>query len=90
MPTTPKAQSPVQDATAQVQEFNESIVEASKKAAAEYLNLTEKAAESVVGFQRQLAAQTDIEWVSSLLDAQAQFTGDVTKVLVSSGRELLK
>jgi hypothetical protein len=90
MPTATKTQNPVQDATAQVQDFNESIVEASKKAAAEYLNLTEKAAESVAGFQRQLAAQTDIEWVSSLLDAQAQFTGDVTKVLVSSGHELLK
>jgi hypothetical protein len=35
-------------------------------------------------------AQTDIAWVASIATAQARFTGDVTKVLVSSGRELLK
>jgi hypothetical protein len=90
MTTATKTQSTVEDATAQVQELNERFVESSKKAAAEYLNLTEKAAQSIVGFQRQLAAQTDVEWVASLLEAQAQFTGDVTNVLVSSGRELLK
>ena len=90
MATAAKTQTAVSDATAQAQELNERLIEASKKAAAEYLNLTEKAAQSVVSFQRQVAAQTDVEWVASIIDAQAQFTGDVSKVLVSSGRELLK
>jgi hypothetical protein len=90
MATATKTQTAATDATAQVQELSERLVETSKKAAAEYLNLTEKAAQSVVDFQRQVAAQTDVEWVASIIDAQAQFTGDVSKVLVSSGRELLK
>ena len=90
MATAPKTQTTVEDATAQVQEITERVFEASKKAATEYLNLTEKAAQSVVGFQRQVAAQTDVEWVASLIDAQAQFTGEVSKVVVSTGRELLK
>jgi hypothetical protein len=90
MATAAKTQTAVSDATVQAQELNERLIEASKKAAAEYLNLTEKAAQSVVSFQRQVAAQTDVEWVASIIDAQAQFTGDVSKVLVSSGRELLK
>jgi hypothetical protein len=90
MATATKTQTAVQDATAQAQELTERLVESSKKAAAEYLNLTEKTAQSVVGFQRQVAAQTDVEWVASIIDAQAQFTGDVSKVLVSTGRELLK
>jgi hypothetical protein len=80
----------VQDASAQAQELAELWLETSKKAAAEYLTLTEKAAESVVGIQRQVAEQSEVEWVASLIQAQAKFTGDVTKVLVSSGRELLK
>jgi hypothetical protein len=80
----------IQDATTQAQELAEAWVETSKKAAGEYLTLTEKAAESVVGIQRQVAQQTEVEWVASLIEAQAKFTGDVTRVFVSSGRELLK
>jgi hypothetical protein len=90
MAATTKTQTAVADATAQVQEFSDRLVETSKKAAVEYLDLTEKAAQTVVDFQRQVAAQTDVEWVASIIDAQAQFTGDVSKVLVSSTRELLK
>jgi hypothetical protein len=91
MATATKTQTAaVQDATAQAQELTERFVETSKKAAGEYLTLTEKAAQSVVAFQRQVAEQTDVEWVSTVIDAQAKLTGDVTKVLVSTGRDLLK
>jgi hypothetical protein len=88
--TAPKTQTAVQDATAQAQELTERWVETSKKAAGEYLTLTEKTAQSVVDFQRQVAQQTDVEWVATVIDAQAKLTGDVTKVLVSTGRDLLK
>ena len=90
MATATKSQTTVQDATAQVQEISERIVEASKKVANEYLNLTEKTAQSIVGLQRQVAEQTDVEWVAAVIDAQAKFNADVTKVLVQNGRELLK
>jgi hypothetical protein len=82
--------SAVQEATAQAQELAERFVATSKKAANEYLTLTEDAAKSVAGLQRQAAEQTDVEWLASILEAQAKFTGDVTKVLVSTSRELLK
>ena len=91
MATATKTQAEtIQDATTQAQELAERFVETSKKAAAEYLTLTEKAAQSVVGIQRQVAAQTEVEWVAQIIEAQAKFTGDVTKVLVTNGRELLK
>ena len=91
MATATKTQTDaIQDATAQAQQIAERMVETSKKAAGEYLTLTEKAAQSVVGIQRQLAAQTEVEWVAQIIEAQAKFTGDVTKVLVTNGRELLK
>src|SRR3954462_13008640 len=90
MATTTKTQTTVQDATAQVQEINERLVDASKKVANEYLNLTEKTAQSIVGVQRQVAEQTDVEWVAAVIEAQAKFTADVTKVVVSSTRDLLK
>ena len=91
MTTATKTQTDaIQDATAQAQQIAERFVETSKKAAGEYLTLTEKAAQSVVGMQRQFAAQTEVEWVAQIIEAQAKFTGDVTKVLVTNGRELLK
>jgi hypothetical protein len=91
MATATKTQTDaIQDATAQAQQIAERVLETSKKAAGEYLTLTEKAAESVVGLQRQIAAQTDVEWVASIIEAQAKFTGDVTQVVVASGRDLLK
>ena len=90
MATATKTQTAAQDATAQVQEITERLVEASKKVANEYLSLTEKTAQSIVGLQRQVAEQTDVEWVAAVIDAQAKFNADVTKVVVSSSRELLK
>ena len=90
MATATKTQTTVQDTTAQVQEIAERLVEASKTVANEYLNLTEKTAQSIVGLQRQVAQQTDVEWIAAVIDAQAKFNADVTKVVVSSGRELLK
>jgi hypothetical protein len=90
MATATKTHTAVQDATAQAQELTERWIETSKKAAGEYLTLTEKTAQSVVDFQRQVAEQTDIEWLSTVIGAQAKLTGDVTKVVVSTGRDLLK
>jgi hypothetical protein len=90
MATATKTETTVQDATAQVQEVTERLVEASKKVANEYLDLTEKTVQSIVGVQRQVAEQTDVEWVAAVIDAQAKFNADVTKVVVQSGRELLK
>jgi hypothetical protein len=90
MATATKTQTAVQDATAQAQELTERWIETSKKAAGEYLTLTEKTAQSVVDFQRQVAEQTDVEWVAAVIEAQAKFTADVTKVVVSSTRDLLK
>ena len=78
MATATKTQTDaIQDATAQAQEIAERWVETSKKAAGEYLTLTEKTTESFVGIQRQGAEQTDVEWLASHKEAQAKFTGDV-------------
>jgi hypothetical protein len=90
MPTAINPETAIQDATVRVQDLSEPFIGASKQVAGEYLNATEKAAKSVVELQRQVAAQTDIDWVASIANAQARFTADISKVLISSGRELVK
>jgi hypothetical protein len=90
MATATKTDNAVQDATARAHELNERLVDASKKVAAEYLDVTEKGVQSFVGLQRKVAEQTDVEWIASIADAHARFTADVSKVLIASGRELLR
>ena len=79
------------DATVErIRELNEQILDAGKKAGGAYLSAYEKALQSIADYQEQVAKQTDVEWVSTIVDAQARFTRELTKVFVSTGRELLK
>jgi hypothetical protein len=79
------------DATVErIRELNEQIIDAGKKAGGAYLSAYEKALQSIADYQEQVAKQTDVEWVSTIVDAQARFTRELTKVFVSTGRELLK
>jgi hypothetical protein len=73
-----------------IRELNEQILDAGKKAGGAYLSAYEKALQSIADYQEQVAKQTDVEWVSTIVDAQARFTRELTKVFVSTGRELLK
>ena len=74
MATATKTQTAVQDATAQAQELTERWIETSKKAAGEYLTLTEQAAQSVVEFQRQVAEHGDL-FAPVLTEGQALRVG---------------
>jgi hypothetical protein len=73
-----------------IRELNEQILDAGKKAGGAYLDAYEKALKSIADYQEQVAKQTDVEWVSTIVDAQARFTRELTKVYVSTGREFLK
>jgi hypothetical protein len=73
-----------------IRELNEQILDAGKKAGGAYLSAYEKALQSIADYQEQVAKQTDVEWVSTIVDAQARFTRELTKVVVSTGREFLK
>jgi hypothetical protein len=85
-----KTKSTVSDAAARGQEFTEQWVDASKKAATQYLDLAEQATKSVVSFHKQVAAQTDVEWVSAVVNAQAELADQVGRALVAGGRDLVK
>jgi hypothetical protein len=77
-------------ATERIRDLNEQILDAAKKAGGAYLQAYEKALESIADYQQNAAKQTDIEWVSTVVDAQARFTRELAKLYVSAGRELLK
>ncbi|MDX6723711.1 MAG: hypothetical protein QOD44_2783 [Solirubrobacteraceae bacterium] len=80
----------VEETVERIRELNERILDAGKKTGGAYLDAYEKALQSIADYQEQIAQQTDVEWISTIVDAQARFTRELTKVFVSTGRDLLK
>jgi 2-phosphoglycerate kinase len=85
-----QTQTTIDETTQRVRDLNERILEAGKKAGGAYLTAYEKALQSIVDYQEQVAKQTDVEWISTIIEAQARFTRELTRLYVSTGRELLK
>ena len=80
----------VNETTERIRDLNERILTAGKKAGGAYLDAYEKALQSIADYQEQFAKQSDIEWVSNIVDAQAKFTREFTKAWVTAGRDALK
>jgi len=88
--TTTQGADAVEETVERIRQLNEQILDAGKKAGAAYLSAYEKALQSIADYQEQVARQSDVEWISTIVDAQAGFTRELTKVWVSTGRDLLK
>jgi hypothetical protein len=90
MATATASKNTTEATTERVRDLNERILEGSRKAGGAYLDAYEKTLESIADYQERVAKQSDVEWVSTVVDAQARFTRELTKLYVSTGRELLK
>ena len=90
MAATKTADRNVEATAERIRDLNERILESSKKAGTAYLDAYEKALKSIADYQQSVARQTDVDWVSTVVDAQARFTRELTNLYVNTGRELLK
>ena len=70
--------------------LNERIIEASKKSGQAYLGAYEANLTAIADHQVKLAGTSDVDWVSTLLNAQADFTREIAKATAAHGRDLLK
>lgn len=75
--------------TERIRELNERILDTGQKAGGAYLGAYEKTLESIVAFQEQAAGRTDVDWVSTVVETQADFARVLTKLYVSTGRKML-
>jgi len=80
----------VNETTERIRDLNERILDAAKQAGGAYLDAYERTLESIADYQENVAKQTDVEWISTVVDAQARFTRELTKLYVNTGRDLLK
>ena len=90
MAATTQTKNVAEETTERLRDFNERVLDAGRKAGGAYLDAYEKAAQSIVDYQEQVAKQSDVEWVSTVVEAQAKFTRELAKAYVTTGRELLK
>jgi hypothetical protein len=79
------------EATAdRIRELNERIIESSKKAGNVYLDMYEKTLHSVADFQKKVGKESQNEWLTTMANAQANFTRELADAYTSSARQLLK
>lgn len=76
-------------ASDRVREANERFIEAGRKVTSAYLDGLERYIGGLTQFERKLGAQAQSEAVTSLFNAHAKMTDDVTSATVSAARELI-
>jgi hypothetical protein len=79
-----------EDAAERLRELNERIIEAGKKSGRAYLTAYEANLKAIADYQAKLAGSSDVDWVSTLLNAQADFTREIARAAAAQGRDLLK
>jgi hypothetical protein len=72
-----------------VREANERLLEAGRKVTTAYLDGFERYVSGLTQFERKLGAQSQVETVSSLFDAHAKLTDDLTSAGVAAARDLI-
>jgi Phasin protein len=81
---------PIDAAFEQVKELNEQFLATTRKAGNLYVDTYEKAVDRGIELERKVAALTQQEWLKSLIEAQAEFTQEVTQSYMTAARSLLK
>jgi hypothetical protein len=78
--------SPETEVTAgRLRELNERIIEAGRKAGGSYLDLYERSLRSIADLSEQ-AGQSRVEWVTAVVNAQADFMREMAKTYAAAGR----
>ncbi|MDI9949606.1 hypothetical protein [Rhodococcus sp. IEGM 1305] len=66
------------------------VVDTTKKAGNRSLDAYEKALDSSLEYHTAIAAASNVEWVSTIADAQAKLAREISAATTAAARELLK
>ena len=77
-------------AAERIRELNERIIDSGKRAGRGTLDIYEATLKAVADSLERGPGSSDIEWVSSIATAQANFIRDLTKAWSSAARKALK
>jgi hypothetical protein len=85
-----KSETAYEEGAERVRDLNERIIEAARKTGTAYLDAYEKSLRSIAEYEEKLAEATPVEWLGTLLNAQAEFVREVSKAATASAHEILK
>jgi hypothetical protein len=74
----------------QVKDLNEQFLTAARKASNLYLDSYEKTVDRAIELELKVAGLTQQEWLKNLIEAQADFTRELTSSYTTTARSLLK
>jgi hypothetical protein len=80
----------VEAAAERIRELNEAIIDAGKSAGRGTLDIYESTLKAIADSLERGPGSSDIEWVSRIATAQANFIRDLTKAWASAARDVLK
>ena len=91
--STPQGQvkQQTEEAIERIRQLNEQILQASRQWGLGFLDAYEQNMRTFAEFQDKAAESVgDVEWISQVVKAQADFTREITKLTAQTARRLLK
>jgi hypothetical protein len=86
-----KAKSTDTEETAErIRQLNEEILDFGKQAGQSFLDAYETTLRTFAEYQDKVAESSNVEWVSSIARAQANFTREIARAYTSTARDMLK
>jgi hypothetical protein len=73
-----------------IRELNEKLIQLAKDSGQSSLDTYEKALQSLVDFEKSLASNSQLDWVTGLANTHAKFVQDLTGFYINAAREALK
>ena len=83
------AQRDPEQVAANIRELNEQVIEAGRQAGVDFLDAYEQLLRTVADYQDKMADVSQVDWVTNLVRAQANFTRDVATAYTKAARDAL-
>lgn len=80
----------IEESISRIREMNERLIETSKSAGRASLDAYEATLKSMVDFSKKSTGGSQLDWVSALATAHAQFIQDLSAAYIKATREALK
>jgi hypothetical protein len=85
-----KATNQADETIERIRELNEQVLEAGKQWGQSFLDAYEQSMRTFADFTAKTGEGTDVEWISHIAKAQADFTREVTRQTTEAARRMFK
>ena len=85
-----KSKQQTEDTIERIRGLNEQVLQAGRELGQGFLDAYEQTMRTFADFQQRTAEGTDVEWLTQIAKAQADFTREVTRQATEAARRMLK